>query len=266
LFTKKNKLSFVLIFLLISILFGLNKTTTQRIGIDYEVRDYQIPLYLKLYNFYGRHLNYKFLVNEITKNSDSDLYKVLDISKWLNNNIKKVPKGVEVIDSHPLTIVDRRLGTKDQFSDLLSVMLVYAGIDSFFWVENKRSILELNTFIERYPKTLTFFKLNESWSIIDPYYGVVFFNRRGKIASIQELKNEDWELFTFELQPIDVKNFISIFYNHFDNFKQVKEYYMKQFSLIPTQEMINMTNTFELGGRSYIQSPLGRLKFVFWRL
>ena len=241
-----------MVFILVAILFGLNKTTTQLISIDYVVREYEIPLYLKLYNFYGRHLNYKFLVNEITKNSDSDLDKVLDISKWLNNNIKKVPKGVEVIDSHPLTIVDRRLGTKDQFSDLLSVMLVYAGIDSFYQANNKNA--------------LTFFMLNGSWSVIDPYYGVVFLNRRGKMASIQELKNEDWELFTFELQPIDVKNFISIFYNHFDDFKQVKEYYMKQFFLIPTQEMINMTNTFELGGRSYIQSPLGRLKFGFWSL
>ena len=241
-----------MIFLLVAILFGLNKTTTQRIGIDYVVRDYEIPLYLKLYNFYGRHLNYKFIVNEIVNNSNSDLDKVLDISKWLNNNIQKIPKGVEVIDSHPLTIVDRRLGTKDQFSDLLSVMLVYAGIDSFFWMDHKNA--------------LTFFMLNGSWSIIDPYYGVVFLNRRGKMASIQELKNEDWELFTFELQPIDVKNFIGIFNNQFDDFKQVKEYYMKQFFLIPTQDMVNMTNTFELGGRSYIQSPLGRLKFGFWSL
>ena len=242
----------LLIFLFISILFGLNKTTTQLVGIDYVVTEYEIPLYLKLYNFYGRHLNYKFIVNEIAKNSDSDLDKVLDISKWLNNNIQKIPKGVEVIDSHPLTIVDRRLGTKDQFSDLLSVMLVYAGIDSFYWKNNGNA--------------LTFFMLNGSWSIIDPYYGVVFLNRRGKMASIQELKNEDWELFTLELQPIDVKNFISIFYNRFDYFKQLKEYYMKQFFLMPTQEMINMTNIFELGGRSYIQSPLGRLKFELWSL
>ena len=221
-------------------------------GIDYVVTEYEIPLYLKLHNFYGRHLNYKFIVNEITKNSNSDLDKVLDISKWINNNIQKIPKGVDVIDSHPLTILDRRLGTKDQFSDLLSVMLVYAGIDSFFWKDSKNA--------------LTFFMLNGSWSIIDPYYGVVFLNRRGKMASIQELKNQDWELFTFELQPIDVKNFIGIFNNQFDDFKQVKEYYMKQILLIPTQEMINMTNTFELGGRSYIQSPLGRLKFELWNL
>ena len=91
-FSKKNKLSFLLIFLFISILFGLNKTTTQLMGINYLVTEYEIPLYLKLYNFYGRHLNYKFIVNEIVNNSNSDLNKVLDISKWLNNNIQKIPK------------------------------------------------------------------------------------------------------------------------------------------------------------------------------
>ena len=89
-FIKKNKLSLLLIFLFICILFGLNKTSTQRIGIDYMVSEYEIPLYLKLYNFYGRHLNYKFIVNNITKNNDSDIEKVLDISKWLSDNIKTV--------------------------------------------------------------------------------------------------------------------------------------------------------------------------------
>ena len=61
----------LLIFLFISILFGLNKTTTQLVGIDYVVTEHEIPLYLKLYNFYGRHLNYKFIVNEIANNSNS---------------------------------------------------------------------------------------------------------------------------------------------------------------------------------------------------
>ena len=125
------------------------------------------------------------------------------------------------------------------------------------------TIDELNAFIERYSKALPFFNLNGSWSIIDPYYGIIFLNKRGQAASIQELKNEDWGLFTFELQSIDVKNFKSIFYNNFDDFKQVKENYMNLFSQIPTQEMINMTNSFELGGRSFTQSPLGRLKFIF---
>lgn len=247
-FFKKNKLSVFIIFLFICILFGLNKTTSQRFGIDYVVSEYEIPLYLKLYNFYGRHLNYKFIVNNITKNSDSDIEKVFDISIWLSNNIKKIPKGVEVIDSHPLTIIDRRLGTKDQFADLLSVMLVYSGINSFNFVNNENAF--------------TFFMLNDFWSVIDPYYGIIFLNTKGQMASIQELKDEDWELFTLGLQPINTQNFKSVFYNNFDNITQVKENYMNIFFQMPSQEKINRTNSFDLGGRSNTQSPLGRLKYI----
>jgi hypothetical protein len=118
--------------LIISTLVGLNKTSTQLIGINFKVTEYEIPLYLKLYNFYGRHINYDSLVAKIIKNSQNDKDKVIQLSKWVNNNIQKVPKGVDIVDSHPLTIVERRLGTEDQFADLLSVLLVYADIDSFF--------------------------------------------------------------------------------------------------------------------------------------
>ena len=216
-------------------------------GIDYVVTEYEIPLYLKLYNFYGRHLNYKFIVNNIVENSNTDIQKILNISKWISNNIQKIPKGVEIVDNHPKTIIDRRLGTMDQFSDLLSVMLVYAGIKSFYWRNNGN--------------VLTFALLNESWSVVDPYYGIIFLSREGQMSLIQELKSEEWALFSLELEPVNSENFKSIFNNNFDDLKQVKEYYMKQFLQIPSQEMINMSSSFELGGRSYIQSPLGRLKY-----
>ena len=148
----------------------LSKDTTQYTAVNYRVIEYKIPLYLKLFNFYGRHLNYSFVVNRITQNSKNDIEKVLDISKWMQNNIRKIPKGVEVIDSHPLTILDRRLGTKDQFADLLSVMLVYSGINSLYWLNNGN--------------VLTVFMLNGSWSIIDPYYGIIFLNKNRYIESI----------------------------------------------------------------------------------
>jgi hypothetical protein len=216
-------------------------------GIDYVVSEYEIPLYLKLYNFYGRHLNYKFIVNNIVENSNTDIQKILNISKWISNNIQKIPKGVEIVDNHPITTIDRRLGNMDQFSDLLSVMLVYAGIKSFYWKNNGN--------------VLTFALLNESWSVVDPYYGIIFLSREGQMSLIQELKSEEWALFSLELEPVNSENFKSIFNNNFDDLKQVKEYYMKQFLQIPSQEMINMSSSFELGGRSYIQSPLGRLKY-----
>lgn len=248
----KNKLIFLLFFLLISILVGLNKTSTQLIGINFKVTEYEIPLYLKLYNFYGRHLNYDSLVTQIIKNSQNDKDKVVQLSKWIINNIQKIPKGIVIVDSHPLTIVERRLGTEDQFADLLSVLLVYADIDSFFWHVKDNQL----------KSALTFFKLNGEWSIIDPYYGIMFLNLQKEMASIDELKSEKWKIVTLDMEPVNMENFKTIFNSKFDHIEQVMEYYTKQFKQTPTQEIIDMTSLFDLGGRSYIQSPLGRFKFA----
>lgn len=246
----KKKLILLLILLTIAIIFGLNITTTQKIGINYKVFEYQIPLYLKLYNFYGRHINYKFQVNQIVKNTNSnnDLDKLLAITKWLRNNVQKIPSGVDVIDSHPFTIIERRLGVQDNFADALSVLLVYGGIDSFLWYQIKN-------------KAITFFKINSSWSVIDPYYGVIFLNNNGKVATISEIHKKDWKIATLDLKPVDENSFISIFGNDFSNIKQAQEYYQEQFLLLPTQEIIDSKDNYALGGRAYIQSPFGRLKY-----
>ena len=246
-----------LIVLIVSIFIVLSKNTTQYIGINYKIIEYKIPLYLKLYNFYGRHLNYDHLVNKITQNSKNDIEKVLDISKWIQNNIRKIPEGFDVVDSHPLTIIDRRLGTEDQFSDLLSVLLVYAGVDAFMWFNE-----------DNYKDAVTVFKVNGKWSTIDPYYGIVFLNNDNKHASITELKNLDLnkDLFMHNLNYEKIKSDnISLFFgNKFNNKDDVIGYYARMFDKLPTRNIINNSNVFELGGRSYTQSPLSRLRFIIY--
>jgi len=252
-YKTKGKIFFLLIALLIAILIGLNKTSSRFIGINYQVTEYEIPLYLKLYDFYGRHLNYGYLVSKITKNINSDEDKVINLSKWVNKNIQKIPQEIEIIDSHPITIVERRLGKKDQFSDLLSVLIVYAGIDSFFLRSNNDGL----------KSALTYFNLNGEWSLVDPYYGIIFLNLQGKLATISELKKSNWEIYSLEMESININNFKFYFNNNFDSIDQIKEYYAKQFYEAPSQEIISLTNKFDLGGRSYVQSPLSRLNFIF---
>jgi len=252
-YKTKGKIFFLLIALLIAILIGLNKTSSRFIGINYQVTEYEIPLYLKLYDFYGRHLNYGYLVSKITKNINSDEDKVINLTKWVNKNIQKIPQEIEIIDSHPITIVERRLGIKDQFSDLLSVLIVYAGIDSFFLRSNNDGL----------KSALTYFNLNGEWSLVDPYYGIIFLNLQGKLATISELKKSNWEIYSLEMESININNFKFYFNNNFDSIDQIKEYYAKQFYEAPSQEIISLTNKFDLGGRSYVQSPLSRLNFIF---
>ncbi len=249
----KNSSFFILIIIIIFIIIGLNRASTQQIGINFKVSVYEVPLYLKLYNFYGRHLNYGSLVSLITKNSQNNQEKVIHISKWMTENIQRLSEGMEIVDSHPLTIFERRLGTEDQFSDLLSVMLVYAGVKSFFLkTENGGA--------------LTYFKLNGNWSIIDPYYGIMFLNSEGEMASLNDLKESNWSLFTFDFEPINMKNFKSIFNEKFYDINQVNDSYINKIHSAPSQEIITMTNKFDLGGRSFIQSPLGRLQFILNRV
>ena len=250
---KKKFFLFAILTVVIFIVLG--KDTTQYKAVNYEVIEYKIPLYLKLFNFYGRHLNYSFVVNGITQDSKNDIEKVLDISKWMQSNIRKISKGVDVVDSHPLTIIERRLGTEDQFSDLLSVLLVYAGLDAFMWF-----------YEDNYKDAITIFKVNGKWSVIDPYYGIVFLNNDNRHASITELKNLNDSLFMHSLNYERIKsdNIRLIFDDKFNDEESVLRHYKGMFDNLPTKNKINNTSLFELGGRSYTQSPLSRLKFTIY--
>jgi len=253
---KNTKLKlFFFLFLLIIIIILANQKTTRYMGINYKVYEYQIPIYLKILDFYDRHYNYKFLVNKINRKLDNDEDIVINISKWIKKNIKKIPKGVDIIDNHPLTIVERRLGTDDQFSDILSVLLVYSNIDSFF-------ISEFNQIWH----PLTFFKINKIWSVIDPYYGIIFINNKNSIASIKDLKDGNWEISNLKFEKINNSNFNLVFEKKFENFDEVKKHYNKIFFTIKSETEINNTNVYFRGGRSYMQKPLSRLKYEIYNL
>ena len=92
---------------------------------------------------------------------------------WVYKNIKKISKNEDVVDSHPWTIIERKIGKSDQFSDILSVLLVHNDVDSFF-----------SSKINNIKHPITFFKFNNYWSIIDPYYGVYFLNKENTFSSL----------------------------------------------------------------------------------
>ena len=251
---KKLILLFVLFFLLI-LFFIANKNTTRTIGINFKVFEYQIPIYLKILDFYDRHYHYKYLVKKINKDLVDEKNVILDTSKWIKDNIQKIPADVDVIDSHPITIIERRLGTDDQFSDLLSVLLVYANIDSFF----------ISSFNSNW-HPLTFFKIDNYWSIIDPYYAVYFSNNERLFASIKDIKNEKWQISNLESDKIDKLNFKKIFGNKFNDYDEVKNYYDKIFYYLPSSDDIDNTHLFYRGGRSYTQNPLGRIRYEIYSI
>ena len=245
----KKKL-YILSFLIIifSIIF-LNNKSHRYIGIDYVVEGVEISNFRKLSEFYERHLNYKKLVKEITQDSKNDKQKIMDISSWVYSNIAKISDKDTVIDNHPWTIVERKIGKSDQFSDILSVLLVYDNINSFF--------------ITRFKKIthpITFFKYKNKWSIIDPYYGVYFSNNQNFFSTIEDIKNGSFILQHLTLGKITTQNLDKIFFDkNFKNIKELNNYFHNLLLEIPNSKNIDNTNKYERGGRSYIQKPIHRI-------
>ena len=243
------------IILFIFILF-IGSNSYQYIGVDYKIEKIEITNFKKTSDFYKRHINYNELVKKIINNSKNEEQNIIDISSWVYKNIKKISSEDVVIDKHPWTIVERKLGVADQFSDILSVLLVHANINSFF-------IIKVNN--EIHP--ITFFKHRNEWSIIDPYYGVYFTNKKKSFATLEEIRNNDLIIKHLVFKKISKENLNEIFFDkQFKNIQELNNYYKNILLNIPSSKSIDDTNIYERGGRSHIQKPLHRILVQLKRL
>lgn len=254
----KKTLFILFTILVFIIIIFLSQDGSRFVGINYKVEEKKLSNFKKISQFYERHINYKELVNSITKHSNTKEERVVDISKWVFKNIKKPTKNDNIIDNHPWTIVERGIGVDDQFSDLLSVLLIYSDIDSFFY--NK---------IDHYWHPITFFSIKKNeWSIIDPYYGVYFLNKKLKFSNLDQDKKEEFIPYHLELGIINSNNFNKIFFDKdFKNILELDKYLKNILTKLPSNNKINSTHIYERGNgsRSYIQEPLHRLFYQFYK-
>ena len=245
---KKKSYLIVFLVILLSIIFLVNKSY-RYVGVNYAVKYTKITNFQKLSEFYKRHINYKKLVKKITFDSENKKEEILNISTWVYRNIKKVSNTDTVIDNHPWTIVERKLGAPDQFSDILSVLLVHKNVDSFFIRKFKKNV-----------HPITFFKYDNEWSIIDPYYGIYFINNQNSFSTIKENKDGSLNMQHLTLGKVSIKNLDKIFFDkNFKNINELDSYYNNLISKIPSSKTIENTNIYERGGRSYIQKPIHRI-------
>ena len=166
--------------LIISVTVFFNLQTTTRVGVDYKVQTIQIPLYLKILNFYDRHFNYKWLTGRIIGDLDKDQAKAIRLLNWTLNHIKQQPKSLPVMDEHVWSVIVRGYGVSDNFNDVFSTLCNYAGMDAYFSsVKDSEHILVGH---------MSFVKIDGNWTTFDPYNGVYFRNQSGSIASIQNMK------------------------------------------------------------------------------
>ena len=127
------------VFFVTAIIFVLNIETSIMQGVDGHQREIKMPLYAKGIQFLARHYEYARLAREITKNAKTDKEKVLRIFDWTHENIKRVSRGMPVVDDHVLNIIIRGYGTNDQFQDVFTTLCAYNGIPAFWdWVYDKK--------------------------------------------------------------------------------------------------------------------------------
>ena len=246
----KKKYYLTIFFFTVCIIFFLKSESTRFTGIDHKIQKEKISNFKKIVEFYKRHKNYEKLVKKINKKSKNKKEQIESINLWVYQNIKKISKGQKVIDSHPWTVVERKLGVQDQFSDILSVLLVHSNIDSFFTPK-------INN-IKYHP--ITFFKYNDNWSIIDPYYGIYFKNKENSFSTLNQNKKSDWIMYHFVENKVTQDNFKLIFIDErFKDFDEIKYFYRNLISNLPSNEEIKNTNIYERGGRAHIQKPIHRI-------
>lgn len=190
----KKKLSKIIFLALVTvgIFILLNLSVNTKQGIDYKVSSIKIPLYLKTLGFFDRYYNYRELVKRIVHGAASDEEKVMRIFRWTYANIRKAPKELPVVDDHVWHIIVRGYGVKDQFQDVFTALCNISGIGAFFsalYTEDKSKAI-----------ILSFVKIQEKWYIFDPYYGVYFKDKHGRLADAG-LKNE-WLVTALDGQPV----------------------------------------------------------------
>ena len=243
----KKKILYLFVCIILIIILFLNFKGSRYTGINYSIKEEKISNFKKIKEFYIRYYNYKKLVKKITVDIKNEDEKIIKISKWVYLNIKKKTKDDLVIDSHPWTIVERKIGVKDQFSDILSVLLVVNDTDAFF-------MSKIDTI-----GPLTFFKHEQKWSIIDPYYGIYFLNNKKNFCSLNEHKENKCTLFHLKYGEISNNEITDIFFDkNFKNYEDLKNYYNFSLNEIPTENDIENMNIYLRGGRSYIQRPINR--------
>ena len=127
----KKIIFYFFIFIFIAVILFLNSKSSRYTGINYKIYEENITNFNKIDDFYKRHRNYKILVKEILDNSKKENV-IINLSEWLYLNVNKSGPDDDIVDSHPWTVIERKIGVQDQFSDILSVLLVYKNIDSFY--------------------------------------------------------------------------------------------------------------------------------------
>lgn len=158
----------------------LNIPLTTRYGVDGIQHVKKIPLYAKACGFLYRDWAYRDIVKDIVKGERDETKRALAILDWVNSNIMfGVPKGVRLVDDHPLNIIIRQYGGGDQLEDVFTILCAYAGMKS-----GMARCYEPGT--DSYIM-LSFVEADGRWLVFNAKHGRYFINADKGVASIGDI-------------------------------------------------------------------------------
>ncbi len=177
---RRGRLRWLLRLVLIaSVLLIANLPVTTKQGVNHEITEHGLPLYLKTFEFLDRHAQYGQLARDITRDATSDRARLLAVFAWTARRIQPIPAGWPIVDDHILNIITRGYGTTDQRADVFATLLTYAGVPAF-WQKIKAPGTEDGVI-------LTFVHLEGRWAVVDVANGFIFMTTAGEPATAEDL-------------------------------------------------------------------------------
>lgn len=161
-----------------------NYPLTYRMGINGRLFEKRIPFYAKACGFLYRDWVYKDIVRDIVGKERDDTKKVLAILRWTNENISpRIPPGLKIVDDHPLNIIIRQYGAKDQVQDIFTILCSYGGM------RGVRRICYSSD--KKLSMWFCFIRVSGRWAIFDVVKSKYFLNKRGEIGGVEDYINGD---------------------------------------------------------------------------
>ena len=108
--------------------------------------------------------------------------KILRLFRWTVENIKPVPKGLPVVDDHPLNIIIRGYGAEDQQAEVLALLASYAGYPTGV----QRIKLEGGSAELR----ITLTKMGHRLFVFDVARKILYQNTSGHLIDLQHLRSD----------------------------------------------------------------------------
>ncbi len=163
-------------------LFVLTRPVATRQGVNYEVSEHRVPLYLKATDFMNRSVQYRQIAEEVAGALPSDESRALAVFEWTRRNVRPTPDGFPVVDDHILNIVTRGYGMPDQRADVFATLATYAGVPAF-WQTLRLSASDGGLI-------LTFVLIDGRWRVFDVGAGLAFRNERNELATLDDLRRQ----------------------------------------------------------------------------